>query len=343
MHSLISVIVPIYNVERYLPQCLDSILNQTYRHLEVILVNDGSTDRSGAIADEYASRDMRVSVIHKQNGGLSSARNAGMAVMRGDFVAFVDSDDWLESNAYEESLKPFLMDASLSVVRFGHAAVDEDLNKTYVTPREAVYDRLGILQAYATGEIYPCVWSSLYRREIISDLRFMEGRLSEDAPFTISVYVKNGLKVQVLSESYYNYRVSREGAITSSKREKCLSDLMANLSDLIDQKVLTTEYLPVMKHIIQEMHYMLYLDKPILTPELMLQRFTWIKGLAVKARPLLKRPWTTDTFISFFVVNLLTYLPMHKFSLKVYAWSNLLLEKFIRRCKVRSYLYPFHV
>lgn len=343
MHSLISVIVPIYNVERYLPQCLDSILNQTYRHLEVILVNDGSTDRSGAIADEYASKDMRVSVIHKQNGGLSSARNAGMEVMRGDFVAFVDSDDWLESNAYEESLKPFLMDASLSVVRFGHAAVDEDLNKTYVTPRETVYDSLGILQAYATGEIYPCVWSSLYRREIISDLRFMEGRLSEDAPFTISVYVKNGLKVQVLSESYYNYRVSREGAITSSKREKCLSDLMLNLTDLIEQGVLTSEYLPVMKHVIQEMRYVLYFDRPILTPELMLQRFTLIKEVAVKVRPLFKSPVTTDWVVASLLTCLLGYLPINRFSLKIYAWVNLIFERGISLLKLKSFLYPVNI
>lgn len=343
MDSLISVIVPIYNVERYLPQCLDSILNQTYRHLEVILVNDGSTDRSGAIADEYARKDSRIRVLHKENGGQGMARNRGLAIATGDYVSFIDSDDWLEPNTYEETLRPFLVDASITEVRFGYTSVEDDFTRSSVIPRGAVYDNSSALQAYATGELYSSVCCSVYRRDVISGLRFMEGRLSEDATFTISVLAKVEIKIQVLAQTYYNYRVFRQGSTTSSKREKCLSDLMANLSDLIDQKVLTTEYLPVMKHIIQEMHYMLYLDKPILTPELMLQRFTWIKGLAVKARPLLKRPWTTDTFISFFVVNLLTYLPMHKFSLKVYAWSNLLLEKFIRRCKVRSYLYPFHV
>ena len=100
---LISVIVPVYNVEKYLRQCLDSIINQTYRNLEIILVDDGSTDSSGIICDEYAQIDARIKVIHKENGGLSSARNAGLDVCTsgGDFIAFVDSDDWLEPDMYE--------------------------------------------------------------------------------------------------------------------------------------------------------------------------------------------------------------------------------------------------
>lgn len=101
---VISVIVPIYKVEQYLRQCVDSILNQTHRALEVILVDDGSPDGSGKICDEYAARDSRVRVIHKENGGLSDARNAGIDIARGDYIAFVDSDDWLEPDTYESML-----------------------------------------------------------------------------------------------------------------------------------------------------------------------------------------------------------------------------------------------
>ena len=99
--TMLSVIVPVYNVEAYLPRCVDSILAQTYSNLEVILVDDGAKDKSGAICDDYAARDSRVKVIHKENGGLSSARNAGLDVAKGDYIAFVDSDDWVKEEAYD--------------------------------------------------------------------------------------------------------------------------------------------------------------------------------------------------------------------------------------------------
>lgn len=101
---LISVIVPIYRVERYLSKCVESILNQTYRHLEIILVDDGSPDGSGAICDEFAEKDSRIRVIHKENGGLSDARNAGIQVAGGEYLAFVDGDDWIEPDMYEAML-----------------------------------------------------------------------------------------------------------------------------------------------------------------------------------------------------------------------------------------------
>ena len=100
MGELISVIVPIYNVEKYIKKCIDSIINQTYKNLEIILVNDGSPDECGKICDEYERIDSRIVVIHKENGGLSDARNAGLKVMHGKYVAFVDSDDWIEPEMY---------------------------------------------------------------------------------------------------------------------------------------------------------------------------------------------------------------------------------------------------
>ena len=99
--ELISVIVPVYNVESYLEKCIESIQNQSYKSLEIILVNDGSTDSSGDICDKYAAHDKRIKVIHKKNGGLSSARNAGLEVANGDYIAFVDSDDYIEITMYE--------------------------------------------------------------------------------------------------------------------------------------------------------------------------------------------------------------------------------------------------
>ena len=101
MNNLISIIIPVYNVEQYLRQCLDSVVNQTYKNLEIILVDDGSTDNSGKICDEYAVKDNRIKVIHKQNGGVSSARNVGLDVATGDYIGFVDSDDYIENDMYE--------------------------------------------------------------------------------------------------------------------------------------------------------------------------------------------------------------------------------------------------
>ena len=100
-NPLISIIVPVYNVEEFLPKCIDSILAQTYENLEIILVEDGTKDNSGQICDAYAEKDSRIKVIHKENGGLSSARNAGMDVARGEYFGFVDSDDWIEPETYE--------------------------------------------------------------------------------------------------------------------------------------------------------------------------------------------------------------------------------------------------
>src|SRR5665647_2657921 len=102
MHNpLISIIVPIYKVENYIRNCVDSILNQTYKNLEVILVDDGSTDNCGNICDEYSLKDNRIKTIHKKNGGLSSARNAGLDVAKGEYIGFIDSDDWIEKDMYE--------------------------------------------------------------------------------------------------------------------------------------------------------------------------------------------------------------------------------------------------
>ena len=114
---LVSVIVPVYNVAPYLEQCLDSIVNQSYRNLEIILVDDGSTDKSGAICDRYAEQDSRIQVVHKENGGQSSARNVALDMMTGEWVLFVDSDDWIELNTLELLLEQ--KDERADLVEFG--------------------------------------------------------------------------------------------------------------------------------------------------------------------------------------------------------------------------------
>ena len=116
--DLISVIVPVYNVEKYISRCLDSIINQTYKNLEIIVIDDGSTDNSGVICDDYAKQDKRITVIHKKNGGLSSARNAGLDIISGDYVGFVDSDDWIEPDMFRGLLE-IILKSDCNIVRCG--------------------------------------------------------------------------------------------------------------------------------------------------------------------------------------------------------------------------------
>ena len=126
-NDLISIIVPVYNVEKYLVKCLESIINQTYKYLEIILIDDGSTDGSGRICDEYAKKDNRIKVSHKGNGGLSSARNVGLDMSAGQYIAFVDSDDWLELDMYEYLMKNRAIDG---ITVCGYYQGDEKIYNT---------------------------------------------------------------------------------------------------------------------------------------------------------------------------------------------------------------------
>ena len=190
---LISVIVPCYNVEEYLPKCIESILSQTYRNLELFLVDDGSPDRSGEICDEYAVRDKRIKVIHKENGGLSDARNAALDVMTGEYVTFVDSDDYVAPD-YVELLYKLIAenDVRLSVTGFrtfaentspeiGNYPVTERVLGTVEALTEMFYQR-----AFDTS-----AWAKMYHRSLFSDgIRYPKGWLYEDLSVTYRLMMK---------------------------------------------------------------------------------------------------------------------------------------------------------
>lgn len=175
---LISVIVPVYNVEKYICKCLESIIDQTYKNIEIILVDDGSTDNSGSICDEYSYRNSKIKVIHKQNGGLSSARNEGLKSANGDFVTFIDSDDWVVTSYLEEMLL-CQQKYDADIVQCNRWFEDERCKKT-----EKVYLWNNIDAVNALwGEYYiPTVNSTckLIRRTLFDNLRFTEGMIHED-------------------------------------------------------------------------------------------------------------------------------------------------------------------
>ncbi len=181
MKPTVSVIVPIYNVEPWLPRCVESILAQTHRELEILLVDDGSPDRGGALCDGYAAKDPRVKVLHRENGGLSAARNAGLDAMTGELVAFVDGDDWLEPAALE-ALYAEMARTGAELVIGGYDRVEDTTGRTSPAPdspdARRVYPRdEGVRRFFRFG---CAAWGRLYRRELFDGVRFPVGEINED-------------------------------------------------------------------------------------------------------------------------------------------------------------------
>ena len=211
----ISVIVPIYNVEQYLDQCVQSILNQYYSHLEIILVDDGSEDRCPQMCDDWASKDPRIIVIHKNNGGLSDARNAGLDICTGDYIAFVDSDDWINLGMFLLMMQAIEQEeADLCACGIISCYQDREVrwgNKEYLTGNsEVMLDRL-----YSDSVFPVCSWNKLYRRELWTGLRFPVGKICEDA-FTTYLILHKSEKIVQIKEALYYYRIRPKSIMTST-------------------------------------------------------------------------------------------------------------------------------
>lgn len=212
MKNLISVIVPVYNVEAYLPECMESILNQDYDHLEIILIDDGSTDGSGGICDSYAEKDNRVKVIHQKNAGAAAAKNAGLRVASGEYLAFADSDDYLEPGAYSYMLGLLTesgADAAECSFRYVSKTAVEDCilypEKTRMTGTE-------YLLQYTRGWNCALLWNKLYKRTLFDGIFFEEGHRIDDEYFTYRGMMNAG-SVICDGKVVYNYRRRRSGAM----------------------------------------------------------------------------------------------------------------------------------
>lgn len=218
----ISIIVPVYNVEKYLITCIDSILQQTILNFELILVNDGSTDSCGQICDEYQKLDKRVVVIHKENGGLSSARNAGLDVARGNYIAFVDSDDYISKDMYEilfNNIKKY--DACISICGRNLFKLDSDLNtlehknKDQYENEELYSNEDALYRLFYLKGFDMSVCDKLYKKELFDNLRFPINRISEDTFVIYKLFSKSNKVVVDLKNKKYYYR-QRIGSITKS-------------------------------------------------------------------------------------------------------------------------------
>ena len=207
MEPLISVIIPIYKVELYLRHCLNSVLGQSYRNLEIILVDDGSPDNCGEICDEYAAKDSRVKVIHKPNGGVSDARNAGLAIASGDYVGFVDSDDWIAPDMYEYLYRGMVdYDADVTLCEYYECWP----KKRFATNRDGVrlFEGREVMDALLQLKIGNYAWNKLYKRSLWSeDIRYPVGKNYEDVRTTYKLLRKCG-RLAALPEPKYYYRQS---------------------------------------------------------------------------------------------------------------------------------------
>jgi glycosyltransferase involved in cell wall biosynthesis len=213
----VSVIVPVYNTAPYLVRCVDSILAQTHTNLEIILVNDGSTDESGQICDKYALLDERITVIHKENGGLSSARNAGLDVANGEWIGFVDSDDWVIPEMYERLLVAANSE-NADITLCGFSYVDErgQILKKNTFKKKAKYTKKEAYNYLASdlAVLYVVAVNKLYKKNIFDNIRYPQGRLHEDE-FIIHHLIKESNYIVTIPDTLYMY-VQRNGSITNS-------------------------------------------------------------------------------------------------------------------------------
>ena len=237
-----SIIVPVYKVEQYLPQCVDSILSQTFRDFELILVDDGSPDNCGTICDRYASEDARIRVIHKENGGLSSARNCGMRAACGEYLLFLDSDDyWDRADALDLILAAFT-DNRADVVLLKHRKLDMktsalssgDIPGSNEEIAQLPYPQQ--LEICVSMQLFDtCAWNKAFRRSLMetTDLFFEQGIIGEDIDWAARLALASK-KLAIVDKPVHVYRKGRPGAITNSLKLKNLVDTKGSIERCLD-------------------------------------------------------------------------------------------------------------
>lgn len=251
---LVSIIVPVYNVERYIDKCINSILEQTYPHIELLLIDDGSPDKSGTICDRYAQKDNRVRVFHKQNAGVSAARNTGINHAKGKFITFVDSDDWLEPQCIGECLN-IINKNKLDFLQFSSKRVNDKGDTLFrYTGKTTI---LNVNQYVEAAQIYIAAGCSMYRTDIIkfSNLKYDEDlKLGEDQLF-IYRYISKCKSCMRIEDQLYNYRLNLESATALNNPWECLKsmktfqtfELRSNFERYIQHGILRHFLYPIIK------------------------------------------------------------------------------------------------
>lgn len=223
MSKIISVVIPVYNVEKYLRECLDSVVNQTYKNLQIILVDDGSTDSSGKICDEYADKDSRITVIHQENAGAGAAKNTGLELISGEYLSLIDSDDYIEKNMYEVMLN-YLEEKNVDVVQccFDEFYVNKKIKKNFCfyPEKSRVFSSYKYLYEMLSDWKYAVFWNKLFKTSLLKDIRFPEGRKIDDEFFTYKL-ICNAKKIANINDCFYHYRM-RSNSVMNKNQSKIL-------------------------------------------------------------------------------------------------------------------------
>lgn len=225
MEEKVSVIVPVYNVSAYLEECIQSLINQTYSNLEIILVDDGSTDGSGEICDRYALSDTRIKVIHQENGGAGKAKNTALDVATGNYITFADSDDWLDLSFIERLL--FAMRSTgADIVQCAFNKVRKSKTEYVETPPYGEFEVELYLNRFLKDWTGCLLWNKLFKKELMEDLRFYEGRVIDDEFFTYQAAMK-AKKIVVISDALYYYRQRKTGVTNQGRWKQRMRDRLA--------------------------------------------------------------------------------------------------------------------
>lgn len=230
MSDLISIIIPVYNVEQYLERCVKSVINQTYKDLQIILVDDGAKDSSGQMCDELAKLDNRIEVIHKENGGLSDARNHGMRIAKGKYIGFVDSDDYIAEDMFETLYRVITENESdISIVSFYEMYNDKLIGVRDSGKLEIMNKQEAIKELLIDTKIQSYAWNKLFKKELFDGLEFPTGKNFEDIATTLLLFEKCD-KVALLEEPKYYY-LRRDNSIIGVRNTKTYTDYLEVIYD----------------------------------------------------------------------------------------------------------------
>lgn len=217
-NDLISIVIPVYNVEKYLDECIQSLQKQTYTNIEIILVDDGSTDNSGMICDKYAKTDFRIKVIHKQNGGMSDARNVGIDNATGKYIQFIDSDDYFKEDLIE-SLYKDICENNADIALCSHYIVTGNNITTDATYEKRMYTREEVIQEFLLDtKIRAYVWNKLFKKSLFDEIKFPVGRVFEDQLIIPKLFAKAD-KIILNDIPLYYYR-QREGSVLHNQTKE---------------------------------------------------------------------------------------------------------------------------
>lgn len=231
IHSLVSIIVPVFKAERFLARCIESILEQTYTNFELILVVDGSPDNSGIICDNYAKRDVRIKVIHQKNKGVSAARNAGIELAKGEYIYFCDSDDYIDKNLINDNLQ-IILAKNADIVCFNYFEVHAGVMKNSNEFKKG-YTDLDILFPFLNGKSSRCVWNKIFSISVWKELRFPVGMNYAEDYFALSRAYILATKIVANEKAYYFYNLDNEQSLVHIKGKNYMySDFIVTFEQL---------------------------------------------------------------------------------------------------------------